>query len=57
MALPPRKKLIKVGLPLEAIYRESGRENSNRHGHPTMLHVWWARRLLVQGPSAIEEAI
>lgn len=44
--LPPRKKLIEVALPLEAINRESAREKSIRHGHPSTLHLWWARRPL-----------
>lgn len=42
----PRKKLIEVALPLEAINRESAREKSIRHGHPSTLHLWWARRPL-----------
>lgn len=43
---PPRRKLIEVALPLEAINRESAREKSIRHGHPSTLHLWWARRPL-----------
>jgi len=43
---PPRKKLIEVALPLEAINREAAREKSIRHGHPSTLHLWWARRPL-----------
>lgn len=39
-------KLIEVSLPLEAINRESAREKSIRHGHPSTLHLWWARRPL-----------
>lgn len=42
----PRKKLIEVALPLEAINRESAREKSIRHGHPSTFHLWWARRPL-----------
>jgi putative DNA methylase len=42
----PRKKLIEVALPLEAINVESAREKSIRHGHPSTLHLWWARRPL-----------
>jgi len=42
----PRKKLIEVSLPLEAINKESAREKSIRHGHPSTLHLWWARRPL-----------
>jgi putative DNA methylase len=41
-----RKKLIEVALPLEAINRESSREKSFRHGHPSTVHLWWARRPL-----------
>src|ERR671937_2538550 len=39
-----RKKLIEVALPLEAINKASAREKSIRHGHPSTLHLWWARR-------------
>lgn len=42
----PRKKLIEVALPLEAINTASAREKSIRHGHPSTLHLWWARRPL-----------
>lgn len=41
-----KKKLIEVALPLEVINRESAREKSIRHGHPSTLHLWWARRPL-----------
>jgi putative DNA methylase len=41
-----RRKLIEVSLPLEAINKESAREKSIRHGHPSTLHLWWARRPL-----------
>lgn len=40
------KKLIEVALPLDAINAESTREKSIRHGHPSTLHLWWARRPL-----------
>jgi putative DNA methylase len=43
---PIKRKLIEVALPLEAINRESAREKSIRHGHPSTLHLWWARRPL-----------
>ncbi|MDR1427363.1 MAG: DUF1156 domain-containing protein [Bifidobacteriaceae bacterium] len=46
MTEPRRKKLIEVGLPLEKINAESAREKSIRHGHPSTLHLWWARRPL-----------
>jgi putative DNA methylase len=42
----PRKKLIEVSIPLEAINAASSREKSVRHGHPSTLHLWWARRPL-----------
>jgi putative DNA methylase len=41
-----RKKLIEVSLPLEAINVASAREKTIRHGHPSTLHLWWARRPL-----------
>ncbi len=41
-----KKKLIEVALPLEAINVASAREKSIRHGHPSTLHSWWARRPL-----------
>lgn len=44
--MPIRKKLIEVALPLEAINVASAREKSIRHGHPSTLHLWWARRPL-----------
>jgi putative DNA methylase len=61
-----RKKLIEVALPLEAINKEAAREKSIRHGHPSTLHLWWARRPLaaaravifaqmVDDPSAVPE--
>jgi putative DNA methylase len=43
---PVKRKLIEVALPLEAINKESAREKSIRHGHPSTLHLWWARRPL-----------
>ena len=44
--LPPRKKLIEVSIPLAAINAASAKEKSIRHGHPSTLHLWWARRPL-----------
>lgn len=40
------KKLIETSIPLDAINIESAREKSIRHGHPSTLHLWWARRPL-----------
>lgn len=45
-----RKKLIEVALPLEAINVESAREKSIRHGHPSTLHLWWARQFVLHAP-------
>ena len=42
-----KRKLIEVSLPLEEINAQSAREKSIRHGHPSTLHLWWARRPLV----------
>jgi putative DNA methylase len=41
-----KPKLIEVSIPLEDINKESAREKSIRHGHPSTLHLWWARRPL-----------
>ena len=56
--LPPplassRKKLIEVALPLDAINAASAREKSIRHGHPSTLHLWWARRPLAAARAVI----
>jgi len=61
-----RRKLIEVALPLDEINKQSAREKSIRHGHPSTLHLWWARRplataravlfaQLVDDPSSFEE--
>ena len=46
MTATQQKKLIEVAIPLEAINAASVREKSIRHGHPSTLHLWWARRPL-----------
>lgn len=48
-----RKKLIEVALPLQAINDASAREKSIRHGHPSTLHLWWARRPLAAARAII----
>src|SRR4051794_28189590 len=48
-----KRKLIEVALPLEAINRESAREKSIRHGHPSTLHMWWARRPLASARAVL----
>ena len=49
----PAKKLIEAALPLEAINQASAREKSIRHGHPSTLHLWWARRPLASARAVI----
>ena len=49
----PNRKLIEVALPLEAINIASAREKSIRHGHPSTLHLWWARRPLAAARAVI----
>lgn len=48
-----KKKLIEVALPLKAINAQSAREKSIRHGHPSTLHLWWARRPLAAARAVI----
>ena len=48
-----RRKLIEVALPLDAINSASTREKSIRHGHPSTLHLWWARRPLAAARAVI----
>ncbi len=47
------KKLIEVALPLDDINAASAREKSIRHGHPSTLHLWWARRPLATARAVI----
>ncbi len=47
------KKLIEVALPLDDINKEAAREKSIRHGHPSTLHLWWARRPLAAARAVI----
>src|SRR5215468_10320472 len=51
--MTPKKKLIEVALPLDAINKASAREKSIRHGHPSTLHLWWARRPLASARAVI----
>ncbi|MBF0138260.1 MAG: DUF1156 domain-containing protein, partial [Magnetococcales bacterium] len=46
MSIKTPKKLIEVALPLDDINLAAAREKSIRHGHPSTLHLWWARRPL-----------
>ena len=47
------KKLIEVALPLDKINEASAREKSIRHGHPSTIHLWWARRPLASARAVI----
>ena len=53
MTVKSHRKLIEVALPLEAINKASAREKSIRHGHPSTLHLWWARRPLAAARAVI----
>jgi len=48
-----KKKLIEVSLPLAAINKASAKEKSIRHGNPSTLHLWWARRPLAAARAVI----
>ena len=48
-----KKKLIEVALPLDDINTASAREKSIRHGHPSTLHLWWARRPLATARAVV----
>lgn len=52
-AIKTPRKLIEVALPLDAINVASAREKSIRHGHPSTLHLWWARRPLATARAVI----
>ena len=47
------RKLIEVALPLDDLNRAAAREKSIRHGHPSTLHLWWARRPLAAARAAL----
>ena len=53
MSIKSPKKLIEVALPLDDINVASAREKSIRHGHPSTLHLWWARRPLAAARAVI----
>lgn len=57
MSHPYRKKMIEVALPLEEINIAAAREKSIRHGHPSTLHLWWARRPLASCRAVIFASI
>lgn len=47
------KKLIEVALPLDDINAAAAKEKSIRQGHPSTLHLWWARRPLAAARAVI----
>jgi len=53
MKIKTPKKLIEVALPLDKINAAAAREKSIRHGHPSTLHLWWARRPLAAARAVI----
>lgn len=53
MTIKTPKKLIEVALPLDKINEAAAREKSIRHGHPSTLHLWWARRPLAAARAVI----
>jgi putative DNA methylase len=52
-AIKSPRKLIEVALPLDKINAAAAREKSIRHGHPSTLHLWWARRPLAAARAVI----
>src|SRR5215470_8694536 len=40
------KRLAEVDFPIAVVSKHAAREKSIRHGHPSTLHLWWARRPL-----------
>ena len=40
------KRIAEVHFPIAVVSAHSAREKSIRHGHPSTLHLWWARRPL-----------
>ncbi len=53
MTIKSPRKLIEVALPLDKINVAAAREKSIRHGHPSTLHLWWARRPLAAARAVI----
>ncbi|MHB8384013.1 MAG: TIGR02391 family protein [Candidatus Binataceae bacterium] len=50
------KRLAEVDFPIAVVSRHSAREKSIRHGHPSTLHLWWARRPLAACPRDVARA-
>ena len=47
------KRLAEVDFPIAAVSRHAAREKSIRHGHPSTLHLWWARRPLASSRAVL----
>lgn len=47
------KRLAEVDFPIAAVSRHAVREKSIRHGHPSTLHLWWARRPLASSRAVL----
>jgi putative DNA methylase len=47
------KRLAEVDFPIAAVSRQAVREKSIRHGHPSTLHLWWARRPLASSRAVL----
>ena len=47
------KRLAEVDFPIAEVSRHAAREKSIRHGHPSTLHLWWARRPLASTRSVL----
>ncbi len=47
------KRLAEVDFPIAEVSRPAAREKSTRHGHPSTLHLWWARRPLASSPASL----
>ena len=52
--IPPQcKRLAEVDFPIAVVSRHAAREKSIRHGHPSTLHLWWARRPLASSRAVL----
>lgn len=51
------KRLAEVDFPIAEVSRHAVREKSIRHGHPSTLHLWWARRPLASSRAVLMELL
>jgi putative DNA methylase len=47
------KRLAEVDFPIAEVSRHAAKEKSIRHGHPSTLHLWWARRPLASSRAVL----